>query len=167
MQEAIPSPALPQSALLCHTLSPTELAQRPHWKPLPIVTSCSVLTYPDTAVCLLIDILFQIKVWNTHFFSFPKPARLFRAASWQHFVRDGWRVLERVKAVFQTPGVSPTCKCKIEVRAFLPQCNHAQSNCLLPEQTTQLRWEKSILSTAWTQSLTRLSFTVTEGSISL
>lgn len=80
MQEGIPSPALTQSALLCHTLSPTELAQRPHWKPLPIVTACSVLTYPDTAVCLLTDTLFKTKVWNTHFFSFPKASQAFHSS---------------------------------------------------------------------------------------
>lgn len=80
MQEGIPSPALTQSALLCHTLSPTELAQRPHWKSLRIVTACSALTYPDSAVCLLIDTLFKTKVWNTHFFSFPKACQAFHSS---------------------------------------------------------------------------------------
>lgn len=52
---------------------------------------CSVLTYPDTAVCLLIDILFKTKVWNTHFFSFSKPARF----SEQHLDNTLWGMAHR------------------------------------------------------------------------
>lgn len=64
--------------------------------------------------------------------------RLFIAASWQHFVRDGSLVPEYLKAVFQTPGASLTCKYKIEVSAFLAQLYHLQSNWPLSQYTTQL-----------------------------
>lgn len=136
MQEAIPSPALPQSALLCHTLSPTKLAQRPNWKPLPIVTSCSALTYPDTAVCLLIDILFITKAWNRHFFSFPK-ARQALHSSILTTLCEGW-FMGPATCEGRVPNSRRFTNLQMQNKSQCTPHNHSQSNCSLPEHTTQL-----------------------------
>lgn len=118
----------PQNLPRGHTGSHCQLRLLAQLSPtLTLLSACSLI--------LSLKLKFEIHISSP----FPKPARLFIAASWQHFARDGSWVLECLNAVFQTPDVSPTCKYKIQVSALLTQCNHAQNNCSLPEHTTQLR----------------------------
>lgn len=145
-----------QAALLYHTTHRTWLrghTGQGHRRPLQVAASCSVLTYPRLLPdCLLI---FSLQLKFKFFFPSSK-ARIFTTASWQHFARDGSLVLEYLKAVFQTPGVSLTCKYKIEVSAFLAQFYHLQSNWSLPEYITQLEKpaDKRVSLWAWREPAT-------------
>lgn len=87
----------PQSLPTGHTGSHCQLRLLVQLSPtLTLLSACSLI--------LSLKLKFEIHISSP----FPKPARLFIAASWQHFVRDGSWVLECLNAVFQTPDVSPT-----------------------------------------------------------
>ena len=119
------------------------------------------------------SLAFSLKLkFKIFFFShFPKPARFFIAASWQHFARDDSLVPEYLKAVFQTPDVSLTCRYKIKVSAFLAQIYCLQSNQSLPEYTTQPEksTDKRLSLSALSEHVTSLSWVsiVTQSSVSL
>lgn len=97
----------------CFIILPTELgwstrlgmATGGHCQLQILEFSPTLRLLPDCLLIFSLKLTFKIYIY---FFPFPKPARIFIAASWQHFVRDGSLVLECLKAVFQTPGVSLT-----------------------------------------------------------